>query len=248
MFIHKRLLMLSLLLLAGCASDQSGYQIVGRGGYGRGGGGDDIHVGRGLPNVFISPAGKPYRADEGQPYPVARWFAAADADHDGRITREEFRADAAAFFAELDANHDGVIDGFEIQTYEQKIAPEILPRIEGLGAGEGMDLALGKRRRNGEPEIGASRGALGGREAAGDHRPQGAGLFGLLNEPEPVSAADTSFDGRVTKVEFLAAADRRFAALDPMNTGALTLATLPKTPVQQALKANSKRLTHAARP
>lgn len=227
-------------VLAGCASEGPGYRTVGEGGYGRGGGGDDAPRERGLPNLFISPAGKPYRAARGEPYPVNAWFAAADKNHDGKITLEEFRADAIAFFDELDANHDGVIDGFESQAYEQRIAPEILPRIEGLAAEEGMNLTLG-RHTAGEPEIGASRGARGGRERAGDRKAQGAGLFGLLNEPEPVTAADTQFDSKITRQEFLSAADRRFEALDIGREGYLTLATLPKTPVQQAIEAAAKR-------
>ena len=224
----------ALLVVTACASDP-GYTTVGSGGFGQGGGGDEASYSHGLPNTFISPAGKPYRANADAAYPMGIWFAEADKNHDGRLTLEEFRADAATFFDELDANHDGVIDGFEVQTYEQKIAPEILPLIEGLGSGEGMNLALGKRGGNGSAQIGASRGSRDSRERAGDLRPQGAGLFGLLNEPEPVSAADANFDGKITKAEFLAAADRRFAALDTSNSGALTLASLPKTPVQQAL-------------
>ena len=228
-------LIMTALVASGCAEGDSGYRAVSSGGFGRGGGGDDAQRQMGLPNVFISPAGKPYRGNPGDAYPVVVWFASADLNHDGQITLDEFRADAAAFFDELDTNHDGVIDGFEVQAYEQHIAPEILPRIEGLGAGEGMDLTLGKRGTNGAPKIGASRGA-GGRETAGDRRPQGAGLFGLLNEPEPVTAADANFDGKITRSEFIGAADRRFAALDPRNTGALTLESLPKTPVQLALE------------
>ncbi len=244
-----------LLLLAGCAGDgdPTQYREVGRGGFGRGGGGDPAARRQGLPNVFLSPAGKPWRAPIGQPYPVAAWFAAADTDHDGKLTLEEFRKDAEVFFHELDANHDGIVDGFEVQAYEQKIAPEILPRVEGLAAGEGMDLSLGRgqdRNGGGRPEIGsngAARRAGASRQAAGDRITQGAGLFSLLNEPEPVSAADTSFDGKITLKEFLAAADRRFAALDTKNRGYLTLADLPKTPVQEAMEQEALRRAKAAK-
>jgi hypothetical protein len=241
---------LSLLaVVAACASgdeDPTRYREIGRGGFGRGGGGDDHGPRQGLLNLFISPAGKPYRGQPGQPYPVAAWFAAADTDHDGKITPEEFRKDAEAFFHELDTNHDGVIDGFEVQDYEQKVAPEILPNIEGLGAGEGMDLTLGHRgdRQNG-PEIGGNRANRGGRVVASDRRPQGAGVFGLLNEPQPVAATDTSFDGKITVAEFKAAADRRFAILDTKHLGYLTLADLPKTPAQEAAEREAARRAKA---
>jgi hypothetical protein len=238
-----------LLALGGCASDDAHFHDVGRGGFGRGGGGDASGVRREGLNVFISPAGKPYRAGLDEPYPSAAWFAAADLDHDGRLSPEEFRKDAEAFFHELDTNHDGVIDGFEVQAYEQKVAPEILPHIEGLAAGEGLDLSLGhgRDRRDG-PDIGGTRGRAGG-NVAGDQRPEGAGLYGLLNEPEPVAATDTAFDSHITLQEFKAAADRRFIALDSKRLGYLTLATLPQTPAQIALERERKRAAaHPAPP
>jgi hypothetical protein len=61
-----------------------------------------------------------------------------------------------------------------------------------------------------------------------------AAPFGLLAEAEPVRAADTNLDGRVTKAEFLAAADRRFKALDKRQDGRLTLDELPMTAWQAA--------------
>lgn len=61
-----------------------------------------------------------------------------------------------------------------------------------------------------------------------------AAPFGLLAEAEPVRAADTDLDGRVTKAEFLAAADRRFKALDKRHDGKLTLDELPMTAWQAA--------------
>jgi hypothetical protein len=203
---------------------------------------------RNLPNLFISPAGKPYRAPRDAAYPSAQWFAAADADHDGRLTREELRADAAAFFRDLDVNHDGVVDGFEVQRYEREVAPEINPQIEGLHFGEGMDLSLGEPGdHEGRPRIG--KGArLSDKSEAGDRRPEGAGLFGLLDEPEPVAATDAKFDSRITLEEFLAAADRRFTALDRKGLGYLMLQTLPKTPVQVALERQAaQRAKDAAR-
>ena len=48
----------------------------------------------------------------------------------------------------------------------------------------------------------------------------------------PVTVADTDFDGKVSLAETLAAADRRFDILDKNADGFITLAELPKTPVQ----------------
>jgi hypothetical protein len=198
------------LLVAGCASSDDG---------------DRTGPERGAPpkpaaSLFISPSGQPFRAAPGEPYPVVKWFAHADKNNDGRLDRAEFRADAEAFFHDLDENHDGVIDGFELGDYEQKIAPEI------SGAyGETSGFSGGPRRRP---------GAGGGRGGSADSAAvlQGAAVFGLLNEPEPVSAADLDLSGRITLAEFLTMADRRFDLLDVKHLGYLTLADLPKTAAQ----------------
>ena len=229
-------ILVSTLVLSSCAAGEQGPV--------RGGGGDD-RAAQGIPNLFISPAGEPFRAERGQPYPVDKWFAGADTDHDGRLTKEEFRADAARFFQLLDTDHDGKIDGFEVQNYERVIAPEINPQIEGLRFGEGMDLSLGRDQNN--PDIGRSpRGSR--REQAGDRRAEGAGVFGLLDEPEPVAATDTNFDAHITLEEFLAAADRRFDALDKKKLGYLAIDTLPKTPAQAAIQRQEARRAKEAKP
>ena len=85
--------------------------------------------------VFISPSGEPFRASATASDPFETWFARVDADHDGRIERVEFRADAAQFFKRLDTNADGVIDGFEIAAYEKSVAPEL--DIAGQGFARG---------------------------------------------------------------------------------------------------------------
>jgi hypothetical protein len=178
--------------------------------------------------LFISPSGQPFRAGPGEPYPVGQWFAQADKNKDGHLDRAEFRADAEAFFHILDENHDGVIDGFEVQDYEQKTAPEIsgaYGETSGFSSGSG-----GGRRRHGGPD---SPGG-GGRGPSADSTAvmQGAAVYGLLDEPEPVSATDLNLDGRITLAEFLVMADRRFDLLDAKHLGYLTLDTLPKTPAQ----------------
>ena len=80
----------------------------------------------GAPNVFFSPHGRPYRAVAGAPYPVADWFKDADHNGDGKLGRDEFVADAAAFFDVLDLNKDGSLDASDISFYEHNIAPEVL--------------------------------------------------------------------------------------------------------------------------
>jgi len=179
--------------------------------------------------LFISPSGEPFRG----PDPLGAWFAAADADHDGAITRAEFEADALRFFQKIDVNKDGQIDGFEIQAYEQNVAPEItateFDRQPGAGGGQGPRAGGGARRGGGGMSGGGRRG--GGRRgsaSAGGGPPggvgrEGAARYSLINEPEPIANADENLDSRVTLEEWRHATARRFAALDKAGTGRLTL-------------------------
>ncbi len=208
--------------------------------------GHDGGPSRRLPNVFISPAGEPFRAAFSAPYPVAAWFMQADADHDGKITRDEFRADALSFFGKLDINHDGVIDGAELAQYEQDVAPEILPKLESLHAEEGMDPTLtygDQRNTDNRPDGSRARRQSPSRPPAPVRGigTQGAAVYSLINTPEPVAAADAQFDGRITQAEFAAAADRRFDLLDKTTAGYLTLTGLPKTPLQTEILKREKQ-------
>jgi hypothetical protein len=207
---------LVLAALAACASD--------------GGAGPDAGPKGPRSSLFISPAGEPFRAGPGQPYPVAVWFAQANTSHDGKLTRDQFRADFARFFKVLDQDHNGVLDGVETQRYEQVIAPEVLPRLAQVQGGfPGERGAAGSRQLAEPPRV---RGRL-----AYD----GAPAYSLLNISEPVVSADVDFDGKITLDEFLKAADRRFDLLDKDKLGYLTLDALPQTPEQIAIEGKRKR-------
>jgi hypothetical protein len=181
------------------------------------------------PRLFISPSGEPFRSGDG----LAAWFAQADADHDGAITASEFQADALRAFKLYDANGDGVIDGFEIQAYEHDRVPEI---AEILIGGEDMGDRRGgggRRSRRGGRQGGGNQG--GGEQAPGPAAVgagrEGAARFSLLNEPEPLLAADADVDGKVTLAEWTRATARRFATLDKDHSGRLTLEKLrPQKP------------------
>ena len=162
--------------------------------------------------------GEPFRAAAGAPAPVAAWFAAADGDHDGRLTAAELAADANRFFSRLDLDGDGEIAPGELANYENRIAPEI--RLYQTTGWPGA-----------EPPTKRRRGAGDGRRGDPDGR-VGAGRYSWFNIPEPVAAADLDMNRGVSREEFRSAALARFALLDKTGAGALTLATLPPLPAQ----------------
>ena len=136
------------LSAAGCASPGPRAPHGGPPSSGRPGGG----------SVFFSPAGEPFRSSLGEPAPMARWFAGADADHDGRLSPAEFTADHRRFFKVLDADGDGRIDGPEVGRYETVLAPEILGAADRVPERPPEGAAPG-----GPPEGGRRQSAIGTR-------------------------------------------------------------------------------------
>jgi len=168
--------------------------------------------------LFVAPNGKPYRAQPGDPYPVATWFAEADADHDGQMTRAEFRANFLAYFDTLDTDHDGEIAPDEIEKYETVILPEVHMNP--------IDLGYSQSDSSSESESGDA-------PRQPPERPGGAAFFGFSGAPEPLTAMDSNFNRGISRAEYSAAADRAFRKLDPQSHGYLTLDTLPKTAAQR---------------
>jgi hypothetical protein len=59
---------------------------------------------------------------------------------------------------------------------------------------------------------------------------EGAARYSLINEPQPIAAADADLDGKVTLAEWMTITDRRFAKLDHLKTGKLTRESLLNPP------------------
>jgi hypothetical protein len=201
------------------------------------------------PNVFISPCGQPFRAPMSAPYPVVDWFKQANKKGDGQLTHAEFVADAAAFFDILDRSHQGVLEPYDIEVYEHRVAPEILGYRVAVGALALPGFKLWRAQAVGGP--GSGMGGPGEPQGDYDHEeenkegrgPQledesglGAGPYSFFAAPEPVTEADTDFSGFVKKPNFLQLADRHFSELDSGARGFLTLDKLPKTKVQELLE------------
>jgi len=166
--------------------------------------------------LFVSPFGEPFRSSRG----LVDWFAGADGDHDGVLTLKEFTADGLRFLTVLDTDKDGRVDGFENTTYENEVAPEILPQSAAFRPGR-------------EDDDGAGAPAPRARGL------EGASTFGLLGEPQPVRGADLNYDGKITAAEQAKAAARRFAILDPETTGELVLPALQSRMTARQVPPNS---------
>jgi len=192
------------------------------------------------PALFISPFGEAFLGETGQPWPSSDWFTGADDNLDGAVTFEEFEADGRRFFATLDANGDGRLNQDELAAYEQSLRGFSMgggrpggprgPHGGGMARLSGVDTTgpdtttLGLAPQNGGSRRPASRGRL-----------QGYGVIaeaGFFNLPQPVKSADVNIDQRVTGEEWAAATQRWFYSLDTDRDGKLTLATLPRTPLQ----------------
>lgn len=185
-------------------------------------------------NTFYSPAGEPFRAYDDS-NPLVTWFKQADANHDGKLDRNEFTADFMRYFKVLDRDGDGAIDGPERTYYEEYIAPET-----GSGSSWG---AYGSTEKGSDDSTGDWQNADGSTGIEANHRkhdyddlpPQGAGRFDLFGLPEPVAAMDVEIRGRVTRPTAQYVAGLRFQQLDRDNKGYLTLESLPRTYAEQRL-------------
>ncbi|NBW11217.1 MAG: hypothetical protein EBR82_24615 [Caulobacteraceae bacterium] len=122
------------------------------------------------PGLFVSPFGEPFRSGPGEPYPVAAWFAGADTDHDGKLTRAEFMADGVRWFDRLDVNKDGDIGQAEIVAYEA-MAAQLGGGMRGPGGGPGGPVGGGGW--GGRPG-----GAPGGGASLADNDQEGGGMPG----------------------------------------------------------------------
>jgi hypothetical protein len=200
-------------------------------------------------NVFISPCGQPFRAPPGAPYPVATWFKQADKNGDGKLDHAEFMADADAFFDSLDLRHEKVLDGFDIQVYERRIAPEVLGLKVSVSASlsprpvrDGARLWLAQS----SPEVGVTTSEPPDYLTPDsphqlDETGQGASPYSFFQEPEPVTAADFDLRGFITKANFLKLADMHFHDLDTEGVGYLTLDKLPKTAAQKLAERRARK-------
>ena len=163
---------------------------------------------------FVSPNGQPFRFAGSSTTLLRPWFEAADADHDARIARAEFIADAVRFFTEVDADHDGAATSPEVSAVRRERAPELETWISYAG---------GPTERRRPPRWTPEDGFV--REQS-NRPPPRIVVANLLNEREPVLASDADLNRLVTRAEYEAATADRFRRLDTNADGALAMGEL----------------------
>lgn len=159
--------------------------------------------------------------------PIGPW--AADADGDGRITREEMRAWMEQRFRLMDPDGDGLVP------------VEAMQRMLGHERKEGEGAAGGQRQRHGGDAGEARHGRRGGFGGPGGHggpppgeRPSPRqGAEGA--PPGPPGTAmpypeDSNDDGKIDMEEFVAPALAFFGEMDRNGDGVLTPDELPAPP------------------
>lgn len=165
--------------------------------------------------LFIAPMGQPFRG-ETTAAAMQAWFAAADTDQDGRLSRDEFVAQGMLLHPIMDRNQDGLVTAIEAGNLFRATAPEMyapLPPLRGAQARMPRDPG-----RMTQPRERVSR----------DDRARGAARFGLLGDIEPVMSCDADMSRWVSAGEFQTCAERRFQLLDANGDGFFEISESPR--------------------
>ncbi|MGK6316161.1 EF-hand domain-containing protein [Neorhizobium sp. DT-125] len=158
----------------------------------------------------------------------------ADADKDGKVSKDEMTARQDALFTEIDANKDGTITRGELFDYRQAKREEFRknnPAPQQADNDDQQDRRADRRdddRRDHDRHGWNHRGHhdRDRREARFDGPRHGGmmrgGFFRMVDEDR---------DGKITKAEASAAGDRLFARMDTNKDGTISIDDLPDRPL-----------------
>lgn len=199
------------------------------------------------PQIVISPNAEPLALGDEKSCKaeMVGWFARVDTNHDGAIDKAEFMADARRWFGEMDEDKNGYVTAGELANVRQRKVPLPPPqqrRSDSDSDGSVSDRRMpptrsrfdplsdrfGDRLNAGEGQMGG--GQMGGGSARRDRppssdmpdRPKSGLRNGVAGEPDPVMAADTNLDFKVTALEWDTYVASNFEELDRNHDGRLS--------------------------
>ena len=172
-----------------------------------------------------------------------------DRNGDGRISLDEYLAEAADHYRSIDAANKGRVDAADIASSPAALeridrrAEHLVARLDSAGAGyvtaDEFAAAAQKRfarlDRNGD-------GRLTPDEFAGSHRADAAAAHGGTAHSARFERIDTNHDGIVTTDEYMAAARSLYADLDVQHDGKVTA-----TEIAGSARAQERAIRAAAR-
>ncbi|MET0180242.1 MAG: hypothetical protein ABW194_07150 [Novosphingobium sp.] len=166
-----------------------------------------------------------------------------DAGANGVVTRAEARTAAAALWAKLDVNQDGVLNPADRTARETQRFAMIDKDGNGQISREEFAAAHGPRG-DGAGKRGDRDGHAMGHGGRDGHRMGSGGHGGHrgMMAMRGGKAADTNGDGKLTRDEFNAAAELRFATADADKNGSITVAE------RQAARQKMRAEWRAAKP
>jgi Ca2+-binding EF-hand superfamily protein len=206
-------------------------------------------IGAAAPASFAAPGGRPDHGP-GRPGPergmmqdmmFIRLLKDADANKDGKISKDELVAWEEATFSAIDANKDGNLTPGEIRNYREARMEEWrekrkAERAENKDGPKGPDMAENDAP---PPPPGAGPdGKPGPHEGRGPGRHHGErhgmrdgmGPRGMMPGAGLIRMIDTDENGQISKAEATAAVDKMFERMDRNKDGMITVDDLPDRP------------------
>jgi Ca2+-binding EF-hand superfamily protein len=216
-----------------------------------------------LPMAFISVCAQAQAVDPPAPGAHANFAQRAiqkmDSNGDGRISLDEYLAEAATHFKTLDSQNKGSIDAADLASSKTAImridhrANALVRRLDAAGNGyvtQDEFVAAAQKRfarldTNGDGKLTPSE--LTGRGGHGTGSASGATQSKWAQAVQKrFAAADTNHDGAVTLDEYVAAAKAHYAKLDLQHNGKVTASEIAASPATQerAVRVTNRFVEH----